>query len=1392
MRKLLTTFLFLLMLGCMQILFAQSTFLPTNYDEPYRGQYHFSQQSGWMNDVNGLWYNNGIYYMTYQTTPNSLSFDFTQCSLGMATSPDMMHWTQKPVIAVPTATEGTPMSGSVVIDSLNTSGLKTGTNPVFVAIYTSGNTGQCLLYSNDLGITWVRYSGNPVINTGGTNPRDPHIAWYAPTSKWVMVLYHELNGPGTVTTDFYTSSNLINWTLTSTVANFGHECPDFFQLPVDGNQNNKKWVLWEGDSQYFIGTFNGTTFTPDAGGSYHLVNNSGIGAGFYAAQTFFKNSFPDNRVIQLAWMSGLGSGTTAPWTNNSTFPAEVKLQTFPEGVRASRTPIAEISNLYGTTQSWSSQTLSSGQNLFAGKLSKCYDIEAVFDVSNTTATAITFQFANRTVTYDVINKTLFGYSLKPINNIVKIRFLVDWGELEAFGNDGEYSYAENFEFTPSDNSVSMTANGSINLVSARYSTVNRTCPGAATPCNSYVDDVDAGNVYNGAWTPSAGEAGYYKTTCHIATAANASVQYAFSGTQVSWYGLKNVDLGMATVYIDGVLAADNIDCYSTIRIVQQLFTKTGLSSGNHTIKVVTKGTKNPASAGIALVHDYFSCIAAPTSPTAVDDASPATTYNGTWTTDVNPIYYNSTCHVSNIISSSFQATFNGTQALWFGLKNVDLGMAAVYIDGVLLADSIDCYSTTKAVNLLFSKTDLTSGNHTIKVVVKGIKNPLSSGTAIVHDYFDFPQVTPTIIDDASASTIYNGTWSTDANAIYYDNTCHVGVTVNSYCQVTFTGTQISWYGLKNSDLGMATVYVDGVLAQDNIDCYSSSPRAVYLLFNKTGLSNGNHTIKVVVKGTKNAASAGIALVHDYFSISNVTSPAVSITGDLSFGNVKQNSTAIKTVTISNTGSTVFSVDSIDLPDGFAADWTSGDIAAAGHQDVKITFAPILQNVYSGTLTINTSTGIFSMPVSGTGINAYTMNTILPDNPDILYMGRIDFSNPVKPLFAYPNVTIRAKFEGTSINLLLKDYNGSDFTDNYFQSIVDGGTPVKFIVTSGQQTYPVAKNLTDGTHTVEIVKVTETYNGECQFLGFQTDTLKSLVTPDPLPDLKLEFFGNSITSGYGIEGGTQPAADNSYKAYPAVAARALNAQFHTTSYSGIGVVKGFPAFLMGQMYNRTIANTTYSVLPPNNTWDFTQYIPDYVVVALGTNDYNLGFGAGTITTASFDAGYNSLVSKIRLAYPNAQIICTNSPMISDSKLGSTISGNVTTFNTAGDSKIHYFAFTLMQGGGAGGHPGVADGQTNGLELAAYIRSLMNSTAVSEIDKSNTDITIFPNPAKSNITIINLSPGSLISVIGLDAKTISTQKVNNSTVNYNVSSWNKGIYFFNFKDRNSVTVRKVVIN
>ncbi|MDR0505780.1 MAG: T9SS type A sorting domain-containing protein [Dysgonamonadaceae bacterium] len=976
--------IFLGLVGTPTTVCAQSQFVPTNYDEPFRGQFHFSQQSGWMNDINGLWYLDGVYHLTYQADPYSLNggHDGIPRYWGHATSPDMVHWTQLPTILDPGVNvPGECWSGSTVIDFNNTSGFGTAENPPLVSIYTATSKGTCLAYSLDKGFTWSAYSGNPVNVAGPTSEtRDPKVFWYEPAQKWVCVIYE--NGFA-----FYNSPDLKTWTKTSTFGSgWGYECPDFFELAVD-ESSVKKYVLLRGDGNYYVGDFDGAVFTPLPGGPHRMVYNEGFGGSFYASQTFFQQTFPDGKVVQMAWMLGLGPGTTAPWTHNSTFPCELKLKTFPEGIRVTRNPVGEISALCQSTQRWNNLILRSGQNLFAGKFSKCFDMEVVLDMSEAKATVLTFQFADKLISYNIEDETLFGIKLKAVNNMLKLRFLVDWGGLEVFGNDGAYSYVENFRFEPSEYLISMTANGEIKLVSATLNDIDRIWSGIAN--NKYVDNAATGNRYTGNWIHATNEGGYYNSDCHIGVTANSSIEYTFKGRQISWYGLKNDDLGMATVYIDGEQAEDNIDCYSTNRVVQQLFTKTDLADGVHTIKVVVKGTKNPASKGIALVHDYFGFVAPPSTSTAADDISPQTTYGGNWTAfDNSNKFYNYTFHSSHAEYSTVEHTFNGTQIFWYGLKDSDLGKAAIYIDGDLAADNIDCYNDSPETTRLFAKTNLPSGEHTIKVEAKGTKNELSSGTGIVHDYFDSPAIAPTIIDDASTSTIYSGTWNYVTNEnIYHNNTCHYNTSLTANIQQSFSGTQISWYGLKNNDLGKVAVYIDNVRVAEEIDCYSND-RKVHLLFHKTGLSSGIHTIKIESKQTKNPASSGYAMVHDYFTTVIPVSPSFSLTDTLSFGYVLPNMQATKSFTVSNTDVFPVWITSIDLPESYSCHWNNGKLLPNESKEIPVAFAPSEAKSYVGNIRVNTDSGVDSITVKGSATPETAINDI--ENNEI-YL----FPNPVK-------------------------------------------------------------------------------------------------------------------------------------------------------------------------------------------------------------------------------------------------------------------------------------------------------------------------------------------------------------------------------------------------------------
>ncbi len=572
---------------------ADYPYLLTNYDEPYRGQFHFTAPMGWLNDVNGVWYYGGLYHLAYQAYPYALEAPGDTKYWGHATSPDLIHWTHWPIMLDPGINvPGAAWSGSTVVDSNDTSGFRTGGNPVFVSTYTATTIGTSVAYSNDLGVTWEPYASNPVA-IGGHDPstRDPHVFWHAASHHWVCVYYE--NG-----ISFYTSPDLRTWTKVSHI-DFGFECPDFYQLPVDGNAADLRWVLQDASGTYLVGTFDGTTFTPDGTGSHQMDTSSQ----FYASQTFFRDTFPDQRVVQMAWMRGM-DGSTAPWNQSISFPAELKLETRPEGVRITRTPIAEIASLYGAVQHWGAQSVAAGVNPLQGLASQTYDLEVVIDIGATTATSIQLKVGNQTLVYDVTAQTLLGSALSPRSGKLTLRVLVDWGQLEVFGNGGSFSYTASVPFSATDTSVALTGDGAISLVSADFRPLHRAWPGTAAASSAIIDDGAASVAYTGTATV-ANENRYFGGTVRVLVGQGSSVTATFTGTRVDWYGLKNVDLGWADVYIDGVLAVSGIDCYSPLRQNARLFTTAGLANASHTIQVVVNGTKNAASAGTALVHDYF-------------------------------------------------------------------------------------------------------------------------------------------------------------------------------------------------------------------------------------------------------------------------------------------------------------------------------------------------------------------------------------------------------------------------------------------------------------------------------------------------------------------------------------------------------------------------------------------------------------------------------------------------------------------------------------------------------------------------------------------------------------------------------------------------------------------
>ena len=354
------------------------------HSEPLRPQLQFSTRRGWVNDPNGLVFYNGEYHLFFQHNP--YGWNWGNMHWGHATSPDLVHWQEHGEALYPDDL-GTMFSGSAVVDWKNTSGFGKDGKPPLVLIYTAaGNpTTQCIAYSTD-GRTFTKFDGNPVVKCITPGNRDPKVIWHEQTKRWVMVLYvgkppanGETGANGkpklTHTIHFLTSPNLKDWTPASVTVGgedtdrFLFECPDFFELPVNGNVS--KWVLSGANSEYVVGTFDGTRFTADG----ERVPGRGRINCFYAPQTF--SDTPDGRRIQIGW--GHAAAPGMPFNQLQTIPFELQLRETPEGVLLRREPVKELESLRGKSWKAGESSLAAGSaNPLADARGELLEIRADF------------------------------------------------------------------------------------------------------------------------------------------------------------------------------------------------------------------------------------------------------------------------------------------------------------------------------------------------------------------------------------------------------------------------------------------------------------------------------------------------------------------------------------------------------------------------------------------------------------------------------------------------------------------------------------------------------------------------------------------------------------------------------------------------------------------------------------------------------------------------------------------------------------------------------------------------------------------------------------------------------------------------------------------------------
>ena len=326
------------------------------------------------------------------------------------------------------------------------------------------------------------------------------------------------------------------------------------------------------------------------------------------------------------------------------------------------------------------------------------------------------------------------------------------------------------------------------------------------------------------------------------------------------------------------------------------------------------------------------------------------------------------------------------------------------------------------------------------------------------------------------------------------------------------------------------------------------------------------------------------------------------------------------------------------------------------------------------------------------------------NPELNYSGRVNFDNKEGAEFYWTGSYIKMNFEGEKVSAILKDESG----DNYYNVIVDDKLKAIIQPDTIRKSYTLVSNLSKGKHTIELFRRNDWNRGKTQFFGFKINNHAELLPMADSTGRKIEFYGDSISVGYANEdtsGADSPHGmnTNNYLSYTALVARHYDAKYQCICKSGTGVTVSWHPLIMDELYNRLVPTHAESM------WNFSLYQPEIVVLNLFQNDswlvnfpehkeFKKRFGATAPTDEYIVEAYQTLVSKIRSHYPQANIICTLGSMDAvknGSKWRDFIELAVRKMK---DQKIftHYMPYNNSKG-----HPSISDHQQMAMSLIKFI-------------------------------------------------------------------------------------------
>lgn len=345
-----------------------------------------------------------------------------------------------------------------------------------------------------------------------------------------------------------------------------------------------------------------------------------------------------------------------------------------------------------------------------------------------------------------------------------------------------------------------------------------------------------------------------------------------------------------------------------------------------------------------------------------------------------------------------------------------------------------------------------------------------------------------------------------------------------------------------------------------------------------------------------------------------------------------------------------------------------------------------------------------------------------DHPYLFYAGRIDCARPGRVVLGFPGGSLRVRFEGAALTLLLRDHGipGDPRATNYYDVRIDGAEPTLLEVSPQRTAYPLATGLGPGVHTLELFKRTESSpselpgTGRGELLGLRLPAGGRLHPVAPRPR-RLTFIGDSITCGYGNMLSTaDPSAahfttrnENAHLAYGAIVADLLDAEYAAVAFSGRGLVRnyaGAPGMYVPAMYGLSVPDD-----PDARPWPHAHYVPDAVVVNLGSND----FSTPGVDRRAFVAAYTKLLSDLRRIHPDALLVAAPGPMLTDDYPSGTavwtairadVAEAIAARTRAGDTRLALQRFAPHRPPfGEDYHPTVATHRAMATQLASTLRA-----------------------------------------------------------------------------------------